>query len=57
MKPDLETMTPELVAAWNFLLRTPPEPMPAPIKEPPNPPENPDVPMGEPNPDEEPTQI
>ena len=33
-------------------LRTPSEPSPAPIKEPPNPPENPDVPVREPDPDD-----
>jgi hypothetical protein len=33
-------------------LRTPSQPSPAPIKEPPNPPENPDVPVREPDPDD-----
>jgi hypothetical protein len=37
-------------------LRTPPEPMPPPIKEPPSPMENPDAPVREPDP-EEPEQI
>jgi hypothetical protein len=37
-------------------LRTPSEPSPAPIKEPPNLPENPDVPMREPDPDD-PAQV
>ena len=37
-------------------LRTPSEPSPAPIKEPPNPPENPDVPVRKPDPDD-PAQI
>ena len=36
--------------------RTPPEPSPAPIKEPPSPLENPDAPVREPDP-EEPEQI
>jgi hypothetical protein len=33
-------------------VRKPPEPSPAPIKEPPNAPENPDAPVREPDPDE-----
>ena len=33
-------------------LRKPPEPSPAPIKEPPDSPENPDAPVREPDPDE-----
>jgi len=37
-------------------LRTPPEPSPPPIKEPPNPPESPDAPVREPDPDD-PEQI
>jgi hypothetical protein len=37
-------------------LRTPSEPSPVPIKEPPNPPENPDIPVREPDPDD-PAQI
>jgi hypothetical protein len=46
-------------SAPNFSLGTPPgtpEPMPAPIKEPPDPLENPDAPVREPDP-EEPQQI
>jgi hypothetical protein len=34
------------------LFRMPAEPMPPPIKEPPNPEENPDAPVREPDPDE-----
>jgi hypothetical protein len=33
-------------------LRTPPEPMPPPIKEPPSPPESPDAPVREPDPND-----
>ncbi|MGB8967413.1 MAG: hypothetical protein WCC16_01305, partial [Candidatus Sulfotelmatobacter sp.] len=40
----------------HFGLGTSPEPMPPPIKEPPNPPESPDAPVREPNPDD-PDQI
>jgi hypothetical protein len=39
-----------------YHLRTPAEPMPPPIKEPPDPEENPDAPVREPDP-EEPEQI
>jgi hypothetical protein len=39
-----------------YRLRTPAEPMPPPIKEPPGPNENPDAPIKEPEPDE-PEQI
>jgi hypothetical protein len=39
-----------------YHLRTPAEPSPAPIKEPPNPPDNPDAPVREPDPDD-PQQI
>jgi hypothetical protein len=37
-------------------VRKPPEPSPAPIKEPPDPPENPDAPLRKPDP-EEPAQM
>jgi len=37
-----------------YRVRTPAEPMPPPIKEPPNPDENPDAPVKEPEPDEPP---
>jgi hypothetical protein len=40
----------------SYHLRKPAEPMPPPIKEPLNPPENPDAPVREPDP-EEPEQI
>jgi hypothetical protein len=43
-------------SALNHHFRTPPEPYPAPIKEPPSPLENPDVPVREPDP-EDPAQI
>jgi hypothetical protein len=39
-----------------YHLRAPADPFPPPIKEPPNPPENPDAPVREPDP-EEPAQI
>ena len=53
--PHLRNMQP--VAAFPQLeFRTPAEPMPPPIKEPTEPPENPDVPLREPDP-EEPAQI
>ena len=39
-----------------YFLRTPAEPAPPPIQEPTDPPENPDVPVREPDPDE-PNQI
>jgi len=35
-----------------FTLGQPPNPSPTPIQEPPDPPENPDVPVREPDPDE-----
>jgi hypothetical protein len=47
----LETSSPV-----HFGLRTPAEPFPPPIKEPPNPPESPDAPVREPDPDD-PEQI
>jgi len=39
------------LAAWRSYFRTPPEPSPPPVKEPP-PSENPDAPVREPDPDE-----
>ena len=39
-------------AATEIVLRTPPEPLPPPIKEPPDSPENPDAPVQEPDPTE-----
>src|SRR5579864_3955504 len=42
--------------AYRHLFRTPADPFPAPIQEPPDPPENPDVPVREPDP-EDPGQI
>jgi hypothetical protein len=53
MNLDLEFRTPTLPPS---LLRTPAEPMPPQIKEPPSPMENPDAPVREPDP-EEPEQI
>lgn len=41
---------------FRYLLRAPAEPVPPPIQEPPDTPENPDVPVREPDP-EEPGQI
>jgi len=49
-------MTIQLENASNHWLRIPSEPTPPPIHEPPNSPENPDVPVREPDP-EEPDQI
>ena len=45
-----------MVAFTPYELRSPAEPMPPPIKEPTDSPENPDVPMREPDP-EEPEEI
>jgi hypothetical protein len=41
-----------ILTVMQFYLRQLPEPSPPPIKEPPDGPENPDVPMREPDPDE-----
>jgi hypothetical protein len=46
----------EMFPPVHFGLRTPPEPSPSPIKEPPSPPESPDAPVREPDPDD-PDQI
>jgi hypothetical protein len=51
----LKVMQP-VAAFLQFELRSPAEPMPPPIKEPTEPPENPDAPVREPDP-EEPAQI
>jgi hypothetical protein len=55
-KPMLAERQIETLLPTRHRLRTPSEPSPAPIKEPPNPPENPDAPMREPDPDD-PAQI
>ena len=49
-------MQPALHYSIEYLLRIPAEPEPFPIKEPPDPPENPDLPIREPDP-EDPGQI
>jgi hypothetical protein len=48
-------MNPDLPTSFRYDFRIPSEPAPPPIKEP-NPPENPDVPIREPDP-EDPGQI
>jgi len=50
------TMNPTITATVEFLLRVPSEPAPPPIQEPVDPPENPDMPVREPDP-EDPGQI
>jgi hypothetical protein len=55
-KPRLADRQIETLLPTRHHLRMPSEPSPAPIKEPPNPPENPDVPVREPDPDD-PAQI
>jgi hypothetical protein len=51
--PHLKGMTVLTENLPDFLrVRKPPEPSPAPIKEPPDAPENPDAPVREPDPDE-----
>ena len=49
-------MNPTITATVEFLLRVPSEPAPPPIQEPVDPPENPDMPVREPDP-EDPGQI
>jgi hypothetical protein len=55
-KPMLAERQIEMLLPTRLHLRTPSEPSPVPIKEPPNPPENPDIPVREPDPDD-PAQI
>jgi hypothetical protein len=45
-------LSPLEIPVAEFRVRVPPEPSPAPIKEPPDAPENPDAPVREPDPDE-----
>ena len=52
----LKTMRLESVTRFEYSLRIPSEPAPPPIQEPHDPPENPDVPVREPDP-EDPGQI
>ena len=52
----LKTMRPESVTRFAYRLRIHSEPAPPPIQEPRDPPENPDVPVREPDP-EDPGQI
>ncbi len=49
-------MPPTIAFPCHYDFRSPAEPMPPPIKEPTEPPENPDAPVREPDP-EEPAQI